>query len=160
MTSPEDIERRLKAAESDAAAARVLAAGADRDCSEMKAELRSHTTVLNAVRETQVEQGKTLAGHGQILAGHSQILAGHSKTLAEHGQILAGHSRILAEHSKTLAEHGQAIARLEKTVNEGFAKTEQQFAKVGQGMAHIVGLLEKPSAAPPQQPHPPHGQPS
>ena len=112
MTSPEDIERRLKAAESDAAAARVLAAGADRDCSEMKAELRSHTTVLNAVRETQVEQGKTLA-----------------------------------EHSKTLAEHGQAIARLEKTMNEGFAKTEQQFAKVGQGMAHIVGLLEKPSAS-------------
>ena len=112
MTSPEDIERRLKAAASDAAAARVLAAGADRDCSEMKAELRSHTTVLNAVRETQVEQGKTLA-----------------------------------EHSKTLAEHGQAIARLEKTMNEGFAKTEQQFAKVGQGMAHIVGLLEKPSAS-------------
>ena len=41
----------------DAAATRVLAAGADRDVSEVRAELRAHTQGLNALRETQLEQG-------------------------------------------------------------------------------------------------------
>jgi septal ring factor EnvC (AmiA/AmiB activator) len=45
----------------DAQAARTLAAGADRDVSEVRAELRAHTRVLNALRETQAEQGRTIA---------------------------------------------------------------------------------------------------
>ncbi len=44
-------------ASSDAAAARVLAAGADHDVSEVRAELRAHTQGLNALRETQLEHG-------------------------------------------------------------------------------------------------------
>lgn len=36
---------------SDAAAARVLTAGADHDVSEVRAELRAHTQALNALRE-------------------------------------------------------------------------------------------------------------
>ncbi|MGQ0625163.1 MAG: hypothetical protein ACT4PP_11020 [Sporichthyaceae bacterium] len=52
MTQPRvDVARSV----SDAAAARVLAGGADRDVSEMRAELRAHTGVLNALRETQLE---------------------------------------------------------------------------------------------------------
>ena len=76
MGTPEDIESRLSAVErgvaqlraqqeltaSDAAAARVLAAGADHDVSEVRAELRAHTGALNALRETQLEQGRRLAG--------------------------------------------------------------------------------------------------
>jgi hypothetical protein len=46
------------AARADAAAARVLAAGADRDVSELRTELRAHTQVLNALRETQLEQSR------------------------------------------------------------------------------------------------------
>ena len=74
MATPEDIESRLSAVErevaqlraqqgltaSDAAAARVLAAGADHDVSEVRAELRAHTSALNALRETQLEQGRRL----------------------------------------------------------------------------------------------------
>lgn len=69
MATPEDIENRLAAVErdlaevrrradlavTDAAAARTLAAGADRDVSEVRAELRAHTSALNALRETQVD---------------------------------------------------------------------------------------------------------
>ncbi|QYN34814.1 hypothetical protein K1T35_41695 [Pseudonocardia sp. DSM 110487] len=40
----------------DAAAARVLAGGADRDVSDVKTLLRAHTQTLNALRETQLEQ--------------------------------------------------------------------------------------------------------
>jgi hypothetical protein len=38
----------------------VLAAGADRDVSEVRAELRAHTQGLNALRETELEQGREI----------------------------------------------------------------------------------------------------
>jgi hypothetical protein len=41
------------AARADAVAARVLAAGADRDISEVRTELRAPTAALNALREIQ-----------------------------------------------------------------------------------------------------------
>ncbi|MCY7342503.1 MAG: hypothetical protein LH603_11830 [Pseudonocardia sp.] len=44
----------------DAGAARPLAVGADRDVSEVRAELRGHTRTLNALRETQVEHGNAI----------------------------------------------------------------------------------------------------
>jgi len=73
-TSGDNVERRvarlerdiarlreeLALAGSDASAARTLAAGADRDVSEVRAELRAHTQALNALRQTQLEQGQTL----------------------------------------------------------------------------------------------------
>lgn len=45
---------------SDASAARALAAGADRDVSEVRAELRAHTSALNALRQTQLAHGQAL----------------------------------------------------------------------------------------------------
>ena len=83
MATPEDIESRLSAVErdvarlreqqglsaSDATAARVLAAGADRDVSEVRAELRAHTSALNALRQTQLEQGDRLTGVEGRLTG-------------------------------------------------------------------------------------------
>ncbi len=45
---------------SDAEAARVLASGADRDVSEVRAELRAHTRALSALRETQVEMNSSV----------------------------------------------------------------------------------------------------
>jgi hypothetical protein len=67
LTEPNDIpervtrlEREVAAARSDSAAARVLAGAADRDVSEMHAELRAHTRTLQALRTTQVEQGQEM----------------------------------------------------------------------------------------------------
>lgn len=45
----------LRERSADAGAARVLAAGADRDVAEVRAELRAHTGTLNALREDQVD---------------------------------------------------------------------------------------------------------
>ncbi|MGQ0776752.1 MAG: hypothetical protein ACT4NY_20410 [Pseudonocardiales bacterium] len=42
-------------ARADAGTSRLLAAGADHDVSEVRAELRAHTQGLNALRETQLE---------------------------------------------------------------------------------------------------------
>ena len=90
VSSPDSVENRLTALErqvahlreqnaliaSDASAARTLAAGADRDVSEVRAELRAHTQVLNSLRETQLEQGQTMrAGFAGVNAGMEQIVA-------------------------------------------------------------------------------------
>lgn len=77
---------RLPLATTDAAAARVMAAGADHDVSEVRAELRAHTMVLNALRETQLEQGREIGqlrgevGHirhtlGELATGQAHIVA-------------------------------------------------------------------------------------
>lgn len=66
---------------SDAAAARMLAAGADHDVSEVRSELRAHTRALNALRETQLEQGRMLAEHGQAIVSLDQKMSAGFATL-------------------------------------------------------------------------------
>ena len=65
----------LVIARTDAGAARVLAAGADHDVAEVRAELRAHTQALNALRETQLEhQEETRTGFATVNAGIAQIV--------------------------------------------------------------------------------------
>jgi hypothetical protein len=54
------LEYQVAEARKDAAAARILAGGADRDVSELRATLNGHTRVLNAIGETQREHGVRL----------------------------------------------------------------------------------------------------
>jgi hypothetical protein len=87
MSDPDDnLEARVSALESqmrlvraDAAAARVLAGGADRDVSAFGAKLDAHTRALNALRETQLElrevqreQGVAIGVLGQRVDGLTQ----------------------------------------------------------------------------------------
>lgn len=72
----EEIEARVSALEGqmryvreDAAAARVLAGGADRDVSAYGARLDAHQRLLEALRETQVEQGQQLERVDRRLSG-------------------------------------------------------------------------------------------
>jgi hypothetical protein len=67
---------------SDAAAARVLASGADHDVSEVRAELRAHTQALNALREIQLEQGRAISGLDQRVAGLDQKMTEGFATLS------------------------------------------------------------------------------
>ena len=68
-----EVSQRVAGAAADAEAARVMAAGADRDVSEVRAELRAHTSVLNALRETQIEQGRVLEQHSEALLRHDRM---------------------------------------------------------------------------------------
>lgn len=110
MATPEDIESRLRAVEretarlreqqglsaADAAAARTLAAGADRDVSEVRAELRAHTRALNALRETQLEQGDRLTGVEGRLDRLEARLEGLEARMADGFAMLgAGMERIV-----------------------------------------------------------------
>ena len=62
----------------EAAAARALAAGADRDVADYRAEMRGHTRMLGALRETQVEQGQAI---DQLSAAVGQIRDQHGAKL-------------------------------------------------------------------------------
>lgn len=82
MGSLDELEQRIAAVEAElavvrqeAAAARALAAGADRDVAEYRAELRGHTRVLSALRETQLEHyAEHKADAAEIKSGLAQIV--------------------------------------------------------------------------------------
>jgi uncharacterized protein involved in exopolysaccharide biosynthesis len=58
-TQVRDLTQRVRSSEQDAAAARVLAGGADRDVTDMRTEIREsrehNTRMLNALRQDMVE---------------------------------------------------------------------------------------------------------
>lgn len=71
-----EVERQLVEVRQDAAAARVLAGAADRDVSEFRQILNAHTSVLNALRQTQVEhQAENREGFAKVSVGMAQISA-------------------------------------------------------------------------------------
>ncbi|OJF15472.1 hypothetical protein [Couchioplanes caeruleus] len=88
----EELARRVAALEEEvgvlrqeAAAARALAAGADRDVADYRAELRGHTRVLSALRETQLDQGQAITGLGEKV---DQLTATVGHLRDQHGASL------------------------------------------------------------------------
>ncbi|MFL6111389.1 MAG: hypothetical protein ACJ786_08560 [Catenulispora sp.] len=88
MASLEDLEARVTALEEqvrqtrhDAAAARVLAGTADRDVSEFKQLLNALTRTTGALRETQVEDHRRLAGlEAKVDSGFTKVNIGMEQT--------------------------------------------------------------------------------
>ncbi|MER6126903.1 hypothetical protein ABT173_30805 [Streptomyces sp. NPDC001795] len=69
---------------------------------------RADMQLIRALRDTQLEQGRTLQQHSELLGAlvagqveHGKILAEHSKMLGEHGKML----RTLAAGQATILEH-------------------------------------------------------
>lgn len=120
MNEPDDIparvtrlEHEMIQARSDAAAARVLAGGADRDVSLMQDELRGHTRSLNALRETQVE----------------------------HGQRIDRLERKVDDGFQQADVRFQQIDANFRQVDANFKTVGREFSKVNTGIAHITALL-------------------
>jgi chromosome segregation ATPase len=83
MGSLEELEGRVSALEvqmrgvrQDAAAARVLAGGADRDVSALAARLDAQTRLMEALRETQIEDHQHIAELRRGLARFEQRFDG------------------------------------------------------------------------------------
>jgi chromosome segregation ATPase len=86
----DDLEARVTALESqmrlvraDAAAARVLAGGADRDVSTLTTKLDAHTRTLNALRETQLEQGAAITALTQRFDGLTHRVDGLEREMRQ-----------------------------------------------------------------------------
>jgi chromosome segregation ATPase len=111
VSHPDELENRVTSLEhqvarlqnqaalavSDAGAARLLAAGADQDVSAVRSELRAHIQVLNALRETQLEQGRALTGIDQRVTSIDQRVTGIDQKMTEGFATLgAGMAQITA----------------------------------------------------------------
>jgi hypothetical protein len=99
MSEPDEINERVTRLEGevalarqDAAAARVLAGGADRDVAAMQSELRAHTRSLNALRQTQVEQGH------EMREGFARVDSEARKNFAVLSQGQARITELLTRH--------------------------------------------------------------
>jgi len=92
-TTVDDINRRLRAAEQDAAAARVLAGAADRDVTEIRAEIRDFrqatTASFNALREDFVDLRKDFSGlREDVGRGFTQMRGALDATAAGQQRIV------------------------------------------------------------------------
>lgn len=88
----DDLESRFTRLEHDVdrlreevASARALAALVDRDVAEFRTEMRGHRQTLNALRETQLEQGQQIVGLHQEISGLHQGISGLHQGIIDLG---------------------------------------------------------------------------
>ncbi len=116
------VREELTTVRADAAAARVLAGGADHDVSEVRGELRAHTRAIGALHEDQV------ALRQEMRRGFAQV---------DHR---------FEQVDQRFEQVDQRFARVDQNfaqVDRNFAEVERQFATVRAGLQQIVGLIER-----------------
>lgn len=119
MAQPENIENRVTALESqvrdlsdqvrhvshDAAAARVLAGGADRDVAEIRTEIRDFrqatTSSFNAMREDLNDL------RGETRRGFAEVDRGFAGMRGKFDAMAAGQQQIVTLLNTIIAENGQ-----------------------------------------------------
>jgi uncharacterized coiled-coil protein SlyX len=160
----DDIRRRVEALETEVAGLRDvrgearraadLFAMVDRDVADLNAAFGAQRLVLQALRDTQLEQGRSLLEFRNAQAEQGRTLVDQGRTLAEQGRTLAEQSRTLAEQSRTLAEQGRTLAEQGRTLAEqgttladlGRTQTEQGRTQTehGQLLRQILNRLGDP----------------
>jgi len=113
MSEPAEIHDRVDSLEDEMARVRYLASHANKDVSDVQAAVRGQTGVINAIRETQLEQGERLAEHGKRL------------------------ERLEHKVDRGFKEMSDGFAQ----INQNFAVVEERFGTVKTGMDQITNLL-------------------
>jgi chromosome segregation ATPase len=117
------LEAEIGVIRQEAAAARALAAGADRDVADYRAELRGHTRTLNALRETQLEHGQAitqLSGRVDQLTGTVDQLTGTVDQLTGTVDQLTG----TVSHIRD--QHGAKLDDIVGLLNQLIAREDGQ----------------------------------
>ncbi len=94
-----DLTEDVRASRQDAAAARVLAGGADRDVQQNRAEIRDFrqatTLTLNALRETQLDHGQQLRAQSALPTElNDKVDQGFLEVRAKFDQMAGGMQHI------------------------------------------------------------------
>jgi chromosome segregation ATPase len=90
-----------------------LFAMVDRDVTDLKEAFAAQRHVLQALRDTQLEQGRTLVEHGQALGAIVVTLQSMQETqrsMQGEMRLMQGEMRSMQE---TLGDHGRILARLD-----------------------------------------------
>ena len=125
----------------ESAATRAIAAMADRDVADHRQEMRGHTRVLNALRQTQIEQGETLAEHGRMLSDHTRTLDRQTEMLEQHTRTLDGHTEMLEQHTRTLDGHTEMLEQHTGTLDQHTETLDQHTETLdqhGQALGTLV----------------------
>ncbi len=144
------VERQVRIAREDSAAARVLAGGADRDVAGIGATLKRHEAKLDRHEvkldrqaakldrhEAKLDQHTvTLDQHTVTLEKHTVTLEKHTVTLAQHGAKLDMHKALLDALREIQIEQGKKIDSLEQRMSRG-------FSMLAVGQAEILALLNR-----------------
>jgi hypothetical protein len=115
MSSPKDLEQRVSAIEAAVAAARELAAGADREAADVRAELRGHGRVLTALRETQLEMQVEMQGMQLEMRGMQLDMRGMQLDMRGFREIQVRH---YAEHKADAAEMKAGMAQIVRMLED------------------------------------------
>jgi hypothetical protein len=115
MSSPKDLEQRVSAIEAAVAAARELAAGADREAADVRAELRGHGRVLTALRETQLEMQVEMQGMQLEMQGMQLDMRGMQLDMRGFREIQVRH---YAEHKADAAEMKAGMAQIVRMLED------------------------------------------
>jgi hypothetical protein len=86
------LEQRVEVIEEGQAGSRRAAdlfAVVDRDVADLREAFSAQRHVLQALRDTQLEQGRAFVDQGRAIGGIIVTLQSVQDTLAEHGRILA-----------------------------------------------------------------------
>jgi chromosome segregation ATPase len=140
------LEEQMREVRENAAAARVLAGGADRDVGALGAKVDAHTRLLGALRETQVED------HGHILElqkGVGRLERRFEVSDQRFGRLeqqvggLTGRFDGLEQRFDGLEQRFDGLEQRFDGVEQRFDGVEQRFDGVEQGQAMILDLLRR-----------------
>jgi chromosome segregation ATPase len=141
VAEPVSNEVRMKRLEEKTAEGLYLARNADKEVADFRIVLSGHTGVLNALRETQLEHGRTLASHGQRLDSlEVKVDRLEVKVDRLEEKVDRGFAKIDERFSKIDERFAMVDENFAK-VNEGFARMESKFAVLKAGQERITELL-------------------
>jgi len=91
------LEAEMVVVRQEVAAGRALAAGADRDVAEYRAELRAHTRTLMALRETQLEHyAEYKADFAELRADFTKLTSDVTDLKTDVAELKTGISHVVA----------------------------------------------------------------
>lgn len=130
-----DLETRVEALEAevarlreDGATTRAIAALADRDVAEIRTTHRASTGMLNALRETQLEQGQALQTLAGAVAGLTTQVAGLDAKVTAVAESQARQREVMATQGQRLDQ----LTTLVRDLAEGQAEILRRLPAPGQ----------------------------
>ncbi|TVT56751.1 hypothetical protein FNH05_07945 [Amycolatopsis rhizosphaerae] len=113
-------EDNAQAARSDAQVARYLATACSHDVAEMRDTLRAHTRSLNALRKTQVEQGRELKKlRGEVRELRTEVRGGFARHDVEIANLRIGLDDLRTEVGDLRTEMRKGFAELTDLIKAG-----------------------------------------